>query len=149
MFLYITNFCQSFHNFKQRYPCMFMHRVTTTYIFRCIFCNDKRNYITMSHKNHKEQNLSMVSHILTSVKEITLVKWMLPARTPKDRTLVLVTSDILKMEATAKVLDTFLLQPFPLGRKALSSLRDLFYQYTLYKKEMNVGLKTMAIMTPL
>ena len=74
---------------------------------------------------------------------------MLPARTPKDRTLVLVTSDILKMEATAKVLDTFLLKPLPLGRKALSSLRGLFYQYTLYKKEMNVGLKTMAIMTPL
>ena len=55
----------------------------------------------MSHKNDKVQNLSMVSQILTSVKEITLVTWMLPARTPKDRTLVLVTSDILKMEATA------------------------------------------------
>ena len=63
----------------------------------------------MSHKNDKVQNLSMVSQILTSVKEITLVTCMLPARTPKDRTLVLVTPDILKMEATAKVLDAFLL----------------------------------------
>ena len=69
IFPYITNFCQSSHNFKQRYPCMFMHRVTTIYIF----CNDKRNYMTMSHKNDKVQNLSMVSQILTSVKEITLV----------------------------------------------------------------------------
>ena len=62
---------------------------------------------------------------------------------------VLVTPDILKMEATAKVLDTFLLEPFPLERKALSSLENLYYQHTLSKKEMNVGLKTMAIMTPL
>ena len=131
------------------YAQSYYDRVTTIYIFCCIFCNDKRNYITMSHKNDKVQNLSMVSQILTSVKEITLVTWMLPARTPKDRTLVLVTPDILKMEATAKVLDAFLSKPFPLGRKALSSLQDLFYQHTLYKKEMNVGLKTMAIMTPL
>ena len=73
IFPYITNFCQSSHNFKQRYPCMFMHRVTTIYIFCYIFCNDKKNYMTMSHKNDKVQNLSMVSQILTSVKEITLV----------------------------------------------------------------------------
>ena len=71
IFPYITNFCQSSHNFKQRYPCMFMYRVTMIYIFCYIFCNDKRNY--MSHKNDKVQNLSMVSQILTSVKEITLV----------------------------------------------------------------------------
>ena len=63
----------------------------------------------MSQRNDKVQNLSMVSQILTSVTEITLVTWMLPARTPKDRTLVLVTPDILKMEATAKALDAFIL----------------------------------------
>ena len=38
-----------------------------------IFCNDKRNYMTIGHKNDKVQNVSMVSQILTSVKEITLV----------------------------------------------------------------------------
>ena len=69
IFPYVTNFCQSSHNFKQRYPCMFMHRVTMIHIF----CNDKRNYMTMSHKNDKMQNVSMVSQIFTSVKEITLV----------------------------------------------------------------------------
>ena len=57
----------------QRYPCMFMHRVTTIYIFCYTFCNDKRNYMTMGHKNDKVKNLSIVSQILTSVKEITLV----------------------------------------------------------------------------
>ena len=33
---------------------------------------------------------------------------MLHARTPKDRTFVLVTADIMKMEATAQVLNAFL-----------------------------------------
>ena len=28
-----TNFCKSSHNFKQRYPRMFIHRVTMIYIF--------------------------------------------------------------------------------------------------------------------
>ena len=28
-----TNFCKSSHNFKQRYPRMFTHRVTMIYIF--------------------------------------------------------------------------------------------------------------------
>ena len=45
---------------------------------------------------------------------------------------VLVTQDILEMEATAQVLDAFLLKPFPSERKALSYLRDLFYRHTLY-----------------
>ena len=62
----------------------------------------------MSHKNDKVQDLSMVSQILTSVKEITLVTWMLPARTPKDRTFVLVIPDIIEMDTTAQVLDAFL-----------------------------------------
>ena len=57
----------------QRYPCMFMQRVTTIYIFWYTFCNDKRNYMTMGHKNDKVKNLSIVSQIFTSVKEITLV----------------------------------------------------------------------------
>ena len=55
------------------YAQSYYDRVTTIYIFCCIFCNDKRYCITMSHKNDKVQNLSMVSQILTSVKEITLV----------------------------------------------------------------------------
>ena len=42
-------------------------------IFCYMFCNDKRNYMTMNHKNDKVQNVSVVSQILTSVKEITLV----------------------------------------------------------------------------
>ena len=51
----------------------------------------------------------MILQILTSVKEITLVTYTLPARTPKDRMFVFVTPDILEMEATAQVLDAFLL----------------------------------------
>ena len=50
---------------------------------------------------------------LTSLKEITLVTWN-------------------QMDATAQLLDVFLLKPFPSERKALSYLRDLFYQHTLY-----------------
>ena len=38
---------------------------------------------------------------------------------PKDLMFVLVTPDILEMEATAQVLDVFLLKPFPSERKAL------------------------------
>ena len=51
---------------------------------------------------------------------------MLHARTPKDCMFVLVTQDILEMDATAQVIDAFLLKPFPSERKALSYLRDLF-----------------------
>ena len=47
---------------------------------------------------------------------------MLHARTPKDRMFVRVTPDILEMEATAQVLDAFLLKPFPSERKALSTI---------------------------
>ena len=74
----------------------------------------------------------IILQMLTSVKEITLVTWMLYAWTPKDLMFVLVTPDILEMEATAQVIDVFLLKPFPSERKALSYLRDLFYQHTLY-----------------
>ena len=74
----------------------------------------------------------IILQILTSVKEITLVTRMLHAWTPKDRMSVLVTSDILEMEATARVLDAFLLKPFSSERKALSYLRDLLYQHILY-----------------
>ena len=62
----ISIFCYSSHNFMQRYPCMIMHRVTTIYIFCYTFCNGKRNYMTMGHKNDKVQNLSIVSQIFTS-----------------------------------------------------------------------------------
>ena len=37
-----------------------------------------------------------------------------------------------QMDAAAQVLDVFLLKPYPSERKALSYLRDLFYQHTLY-----------------
>ena len=37
IFPYTTNFCQSFHNFKQRYTCMFMHRVTTIELLRSTY----------------------------------------------------------------------------------------------------------------
>ena len=53
----------------------------------------------MSNKNNRVQNVSMASQILTSVKEITLVTRMPLAQTPKDRMFVLVTPDILEMEA--------------------------------------------------
>ena len=76
----------------------------------------------MSPKNDKVQNVSMVSQILTNVKEITLVTWMLLAWTPKDRMFVVVTPDILEMDGTAQVLDAFFFKPFLLERIALSSL---------------------------
>ena len=47
--------------------------------------------------------LFMIFQILTSVKEITLVTWMLHARTPLDHMYVNVTLDILEMEKTAQV----------------------------------------------
>ena len=45
----------------------------------------------------------MILQILTSVKEITLVTWMLHAWTPLDHMYVNVMLDILKMEKTAQV----------------------------------------------
>ena len=45
----------------------------------------------------------MILQILTSVKEITLVMWMLHAWTPLDHMYVNVTLDILEMEKTAQV----------------------------------------------
>ena len=74
----------------------------------------------------------IILQMLTSVKEITLVTWMLYAWTPKDLMFVLVTPDILEMETTAQVLDAFILKPFPSEKKALSYLWDFFYQHTLY-----------------
>ena len=45
----------------------------------------------------------MILQILTSAEEITLVTWMLLARTPLDHMYVNVTLDILEMEKTAQV----------------------------------------------
>ena len=45
----------------------------------------------------------MILQILTSVKESTLVTWMLHARTPLDHMYVNVTLDILEMEKSAQV----------------------------------------------
>ena len=45
----------------------------------------------------------MILQILTSVKEVTLVTWMLHARTPLDHMHVNVTLDILEMDKTAQV----------------------------------------------
>ena len=45
----------------------------------------------------------MILQILTSAQEITLVTWMLHARTPLDHMYVNFTLDILEMEKTAQV----------------------------------------------
>ena len=45
----------------------------------------------------------MILQILTSAEEITLVTWMLLARTPLDHMYVNVTLDILEMEKSAQV----------------------------------------------
>ena len=45
----------------------------------------------------------MVSQILTNVKEITLVTWMLPARTPTDPLCVNASLDLVEMAKTAQV----------------------------------------------
>ena len=45
----------------------------------------------------------MILQILTSVKEVTLVPWMLHARTSLDHMYVNVTLDILEMDKTAQV----------------------------------------------
>ena len=74
----------------------------------------------------------IILQILTSVKEITLVTWILYAWTPKDRMSVLVTPDILEMEATAQVPDVFLLKPFPSEKKSTIIFVRLVYQHTLY-----------------
>ena len=60
----------------------------------------------MSHKSAK------CIHGFSDIDEykgLTLVTWMLPSRTPKDRMFVVVTTDILEMDGTAHVLDAFLL----------------------------------------
>ena len=45
----------------------------------------------------------MVSQILTNVKEITLVTYMLPARTPTDPMFVNATLNLMEMVETAQV----------------------------------------------
>ena len=65
-----------------------------------------------------------------------------------DRMFVLVTPVMLEMEANVQVLDAFLFIHSH-ERKALSSLRDLFYQHSFYKKEISIVLKTMVTSTPL
>ena len=45
---------------------------------------------------------------------------------------VLVTPDILEMEATAQVPDVFLLKPFPSEKKSAIIFVRLVYQHTLY-----------------
>ena len=52
----------------------------------------------------------MVSQILTNVKEITLVTWMLPARTPTDPMFVNAALDLMEMVESAHVNLIYLLK---------------------------------------
>ena len=54
-------------------------------------------------QKQKTKNAFTVSQILTSVKEITPVTWMLSAITPLDHIYVNVSLDILEMDKTAQV----------------------------------------------
>ena len=74
-----------------------------------IIWNDESNYKSSGDKN-KVQNAFTVSQILTSVKEITPVTWMLSAITPLDHIHVNVSVDILEMDKTAQVNLIFSLQ---------------------------------------
>ena len=67
-----------------------------------IIWNDESNYKSLGDKN-KVQNAYTVSQILTSVKEITPVAWMLHAWTPLDHMYVNVMLDILEMEEIAQM----------------------------------------------
>ena len=55
-------------------------------------------------------NIYMVSQILTNVKEITLVTWMLPARTPTDPTFVNAALNLMEMVESAHVNLIYLLK---------------------------------------
>ena len=61
----------------------------------------------------------MVSQILTNVKEITLVTWMLPARTPTDPLCVNASPDLMEMVKTAQVNLIFLVQYLEYSRSNL------------------------------
>ena len=50
-----------------------------------------------------EVQLYMVSQILTNVKEITLVTWTLPARTPTVPMFVIASLDLMEMVITVQV----------------------------------------------
>ena len=50
-----------------------------------------------------EVQLYMVSQILTNVKEITLVTWTLPARTPTVPMFVITSLDLMEMVITVQV----------------------------------------------
>ena len=67
------------------------------------------------------------------------------AQTPKDRMFVLVTQDILEMEAIAQVFDAFLFLHYYLCKTWFTSI----YKQALYKKVMIIVLKTRVIMTQL
>ena len=64
-------------------------------------------------------NIYMVSQILTNVKEITLVTWMLPARTPTDPIFVNATLDLMEMVKAAQVNLISLLQYLEYSRSNL------------------------------
>ena len=50
-----------------------------------------------------EVQLYMVSQILTNIKEITLVTWTLPARTPTVPMFVIASLDLMEMVITVQV----------------------------------------------
>ena len=92
---------------KLKYLCWTTKKETVFFSYYVMIKEIKRLWvIKMSHKSAK------CIHGFSDIDEykgLTLVTWMLPARTPKDRMFVLVTPDILEMDGTAHVLDAFLL----------------------------------------
>ena len=78
-----------------------------------IIYNYQSNYTTESPPIFKVTFLKLIkvhfSQILTNVKEITLVTWMLPARTPTDPMFVNAALDLMEMVKNAQVNLIFLL----------------------------------------
>ena len=95
----------------------------------------------MSHKNDKVQNVSMVSQILTSVKDSLLSRECYLHE--HQRIVCLYLSPRIYWKWTG--LHTYLMRFFCNH----SNQQDLFYQHTLYKKVMSIDLTTMVTMTQL
>ena len=82
-----------------------MHVSLTTkkWKFFLTIWNDSSNAKNTLVDKNKVQNVFTVSQILTSVKKIIPVTWMLHAWTPLDHMYVNVMLDILEMDKTAQV----------------------------------------------
>ena len=94
-------------------------------------------------KMKKVQNIFMMSQMLTNVKEITLVTWMLPTRTATDRTFVLVSPNVLEMDAIVQVFNVLHLWTITFERKVIPYVPKVYtYHIILFQieKETHVGL---------